>query len=1256
MAATFGIDGQEGTGDPSWPSFPFFRCVQVPSQPSSTGQPRTFAGYPPSHVFAIEKLGLWPKGVNREARSEGGTNGQAQNTDIESYAEGSTSTSRSTRDTPYLLIAKTGRLTLVDPTTLAPLVEAYSTLPSGTVSHIHLDHASSRLVVLSEDEGGMGFPLMRIWDLRANAAYSSRHQNATTSQSPDVWAPRLLAETRIQHGRKALPVAALAATSSLGYLACSLSNGAVLLLRNLAATLDPGQRSNAPASNGPLVTMPKFKVVHQPENTKVASASSTAADVYEPVTALGFSFAADQSSDGSRSLHLFIATLSKVLRYTVLGKGAGNTPVTLDDVGAPLGCAAILPPKDTRRMSHGSSGEAKLLIARTEAIYVIGSNGREVCYAFEEVKSKITLLPSSRQLVVTSPLGSIEGEEAIKERAIRLGNKDEMTKVAVFDLEGRYISYRGELNGAVQAVFSDSATSKVTSKSGNDLPTIGREDVVILTHDGSLMSLREQPLEDRLGILFHRKMFTLAAQIARAHFATSSRLDDADSASRLSALLAQIYLKYGDHLYEQGDFEGSMKQGYIKSITAAAPTARNADGGGRRKDTLRYMMNHNASGLRESYVIRRFLDAQRIPLLTLYLQELHRRGLANSDHTTLLLNCFTKIKDTEALDRFIRRSHIVKADHPEDFSSIGPGDDDSVQVEDEDEEDGLDGNDGDKQRRLPYDLPVAIKVCRSAGYYEQAAYLAKRYDLGEDYLRIKIEDTRSPLEALEWIRTREASEVETYLKLYAALLLAGSGPADQPQARQQTTDLLIELCAGAYRPNIVNSAGALEQAAKAAKEHQEGSGARGVLRYLAGATSDSAAKQTDEAPYSVNGASTAGTPADPPATQDTQADLYSIPAPLTFFPHFLPYPDSFRRFLETVALARWGQVVRDDSRDAEQQQQSQAIEPLADGGEAIDEEAVDPEVREQQSVWNALLELYLRDQQKDAASPATKQSSSLALRVLQQHSELPYDATHALVLCHQANFEDGTVLLLERLGMYEEVVKYWIDRATQELESEALESSSRASEHVLEALARYNHVGAPLYSLVLSFLTSHPVLLSRHRRELEEILTRVEEEQLLSTLEIIELLSRASSHTNVVLIKSFLQRSVQEERSEMEADRRLVESYRSEAETKTKELEALSTGSEPRVFQSNRCNACGGQLDLPAVHFMVSLCAREIRTVVARALTASLTLGSNSVNTPTIHAAWARPRTSVPRVHAPLAWCERSVATMLTLRRGTICE
>ena len=128
------------------------------------------------------------------------------------------------------------------------------------------------------------------------------------------------------------------------------------------------------------------------------------------------------------------------------------------------------------------------------------------------------------------------------------------------------------------------------------------------------------------------------------------------------------------------------------------------------------------------------MDAQRIHNLVTYLQELHSLGLANADHTTLLLNTYTKLKDVSRLDSFIktesRRKHT------------------NAQGEDTDE--------------LPFDLDTAIRVCRQAGYFEHASYLAKKYARHEDYLRIQIEDAGNYKDALTYLKKLGPEAVRFY--------------------------------------------------------------------------------------------------------------------------------------------------------------------------------------------------------------------------------------------------------------------------------------------------------------------------------------------------------------------------------------------------------------------------------------------------------------------------------------------------------------
>jgi hypothetical protein len=105
-------------------------------------------------------------------------------------------------------------------------------------------------------------------------------------------------------------------------------------------------------------------------------------------------------------------------------------------------------------------------------------------------------------------------------------------------------------------------------------------------------------------------------------------------------------------------------------------------------------------------------------------------GLANSDHTTLLLNTYTKLKDVARLDSFIKteskRSDLAIA--------------------------GGEGDHSGKLPELPFDLDTAIRVCRQAGYFDHASYLAKRYERHEDYLRIQIEDAGNYKLALAYLR------------------------------------------------------------------------------------------------------------------------------------------------------------------------------------------------------------------------------------------------------------------------------------------------------------------------------------------------------------------------------------------------------------------------------------------------------------------------------------------------------------------------
>ena len=470
--------------------------------------------------------------------------------------------------------------------------------------------------------------------------------------------------------------------------------------------------------------------------------------------------------------------------------------------------------------------------------------------------------------------------------------------------------------------------------------------------------------------------------------------------------------------------------------------------------------------------------------------------MANSEHTTLLLNTYTKLKDVARLDSFIKTESRAVADGG-DISQDEP----------------------------PFDLETAIRVCRQAGYYDHASYLAKKYKRHEDYLRIQVEDAGNYKDALQYVRRldreavrvfqcrgnvvdfNERSQTETNLARYGRVMLAN--------LPDETTQLLIDICTGTGPLTVETEDLASTKRISAA--------APSYLSYLAltrshAPVSDSApatpttpvGKTMDDAQprktSSIQDVSRTGTPV--PGAIDVKPLPEKYPSPRKYFSHFVDNMEKFVLFLEAVALRRWGQTVEDV-----------APPPPETIPAAADEEA---DRLDQEAVWQTLLELYLtlfENEGKDG--PLHKKALALL-----QSTTIPYDTMHALMLCTTRDFTPGLVLLWERLGMYEDVVRFWIAQENDE-------HVPGASAEVLKALRRYGPENHHLYPIVLRFLTSNAELLSRHSKELEEILETIEEEKIMPPLGVIQVLSR-NEVTSVGLLKNWLLLRIQNSRKAIE--------------------------------------------------------------------------------------------------------------------------
>jgi vacuolar protein sorting-associated protein 11 len=224
----------------------------------------------------------------------------------------------------------------------------------------------------------------------------------------------------------------------------------------------------------------------------------------------------------------------------------------------------------------------------------------------------------------------------------------------------------------------------------------------ILTNDKSFYHLDEKDLQSKLSSLYKKNMYDTAVKIAKNNQYDAEGLSD-------------IFKQYGDHLYGKANFSGAVEQ-YIRTIGFLEP----------------------------SYVIRRFLDSRHTQYLTDYLQVVHKEGKATNDHTTLLLNCFTRLDRVDELKAFLK-----------------------------------------SYNQNNFDIDVAIRVCRKS-CIEEALDLAKFNNKHDHAVGILIEDMKLYSDAVDYLNQQSYDNTEKNLMKYGNVLME--------HCPEKVIDLLKKLC------------------------------------------------------------------------------------------------------------------------------------------------------------------------------------------------------------------------------------------------------------------------------------------------------------------------------------------------------------------------------------------------------------------------------------------------------------------------------
>lgn len=173
------------------------------------------------------------------------------------------------------------------------------------------------------------------------------------------------------------------------------------------------------------------------------------------------------------------------------------------------------------------------------------------------------------------------------------------------------------------------------------------------------------------------------------------------------------------------------------------------------------------------------------------------------------------------------------------------------------------------------------------------------------------------------------------------------------------------------------------------------------------------------------------------------------------------------------------------------------------------------------------------------------------------------------MLSHLSNFRDGTTLVREQQGLRFDIFRSY--------------TSANDTAGAIKALRKYGPEEPQLYPAALAYFTSDPKILDDAGDELDLVLKKIDEDGLMAPLQVIQTLSTNAVAT-MGMVKKYLSDTIERERKEISNNRRLIESYRTETESKRKEMDGLRDKST--VFNARRCAACGRSLDLPTVHFL----------------------------------------------------------------------
>ncbi|KAG0671567.1 hypothetical protein C6P45_000399 [Maudiozyma exigua] len=710
-------------------------------------------------------------------------------------------------------------------------------------------------------------------------------------------------------------------------------------------------------------------------------------------------------------------------------------------------------------------------------LYHTNGEKRSVRVDLECVK-RIYAIDKDKVLFVTE-------EKPLRESSLQINalDKTAMSRIVVLDLKAKLV--------ALDFILPNSVIDILGTPDEINSP------IFLLSTNGILHKISEKSLNDRLSIVIQKQLYPFAIELA-----TASNISDLD--------IQGIHKKFGDFLYKKGQKAEAVEQ-YVQCLDVV--------------ETSEIIAKFSVEGTADLNGIKNLSD---------YLWSLIKKGIASSDHVTLLLLVLIKLKDKDQINFFLTH-----------FSRLGTYSEDVIKADIDEETYYYSGKD-------LFNFKLVLHLLDESNFKEEAYKLAVTFSKDAvTIVDVLLNIMDSPMTAINYIRSLAIDDTLRVLALFSKTLL--------DVLPNDTIVLLIEVFTGKYvsQKYEYNTVGK--------KEKENKPNFRKIFYSYT-----SFIDYMNNPPFSKSEAADDET--------ENKEPTYHPPKPSIVFSSFLDKPFQFVVFLEACLDS----YQRYEGFNEDKQIIFTTLYELY-------LRLAEDDTIERKSEW--------RNKAKNILSESNKLvSESCDENSLSSNTKKPIDNSLMMLISHMNKVDTFLTYDDDNSDNLNDLIATKSSSITQDegalisilngFRSLTLTEEPNNCMRYFEKYATKDH---NLYRAALTYFTSSKHVLNDVGGESiikEKIIDKIVDKRLLTPIELIQILS-GSNCASYGLIQDILMSNVRSQEQETSRAGKLIDSYEKELNDKKEKLNKLLKTEEGNTIalKGKTCNRCETAIELPIIYF-----------------------------------------------------------------------